>query len=95
MVANPSRPLRDMKQSTELPVVQIVPVTAADDRAIAPREAGDRPVHVGLPEHLVLVRVLGGLARRVERVESRAGPAIRSASLRAIVATQGCGRSGV
>ena len=39
--SNPSRPLRDVKQSTELPVVQIVPVTAADDLAIDAREAGD------------------------------------------------------
>ena len=92
METNPSCPLRDVKQSTELPVVQIVPVTAVDDVAIDAREGGDRADHVGLPQHRLLVRLLRRLAHRVERVEA-GRPRIRNASLRAIVATHGCGRS--
>jgi len=56
--ANPSRPFGHVKQSAELPVVQIIPVPAADDLAIAPGQAGERAGQVGLPQHRVLVRVL-------------------------------------
>src|SRR5215210_9304978 len=59
-----------MEQSAELAVVQIVPVAAVDDLAIEAGEAGDRAVHVGPAEDVVLVRVLGWLPGRVQRVEA-------------------------
>ena len=82
------------RQPTELPVVQIVPEAAATSSRSTPGQTRDRAVHVGLPEHLVLVRVLGGLARRVERVE--AGPAGEPQRLVARDRRDpGLGRSGV
>src|SRR5829696_4235844 len=71
METNPSRPLGDVKQSGELPVVEVVPVAAADEPAIEPGEARDRALDVRLTQHEVLMRVLGGLSHGLERVGAR------------------------
>ena len=97
MEPNPSRPLWDVKQSAELAVVEVVPVAPADDVAVDARQAREGAVHVGVPDHLVrgpaVPELAGSPAASSGSGMGRA--AIRRASLRAIVATQGWGRSGV
>ena len=52
---NPSCPLGDVEQSAELPVVEIVPVAAADELAVEAGEAGDRALTSACSQDLVLV----------------------------------------
>jgi hypothetical protein len=60
-----------MKQSTQLAIVQIVPVTAADDLSIDAREGRDGAIHVGVAQYRILVRVLRGLTGRLQGVRDR------------------------
>ena len=73
MQSNPSCTFGDLEPHTELAIVQIVPETSAHERPVEAREAVDRARKIGLPEHVILVGVLGGEIAFLEHIRTN-GP---------------------